>query len=117
MATPLPVTSGGVAGVAATVALSVATGLEQAASASAAPTTRKRMTFIWGLNGLSCLSGPGVDRQGMDVLAHQFRGGSIDHPVHLHLSGALEGRGGDGHVEMAALARAGMADVLVAVVA
>ena len=53
----------------------------------------------------------------MDVPAHEFSGGSIDHPMPLHLRHAVERGGGDGDVEMPAFARAGMADVPGAVVA
>lgn len=58
-----------------------------------------------------------VDRQRVDVAAHQFGGGSIDHPVSLHLRDPVEDCRGNDHVEMAALTRAGVADVLRAVVA
>lgn len=50
-------------------------------------------------------------------MTHQFSGGSINHPVSLHLRGALEGRCDDGDVEMAAFPRTGMAGMLGAVVA
>src|SRR3954467_10723383 len=59
---------------------------------------------------------PRVDRQRGDVAAHQFSGGSIDHPMPLHLRQPGEGCGADGHVEMPAFARARMADVPGAVV-
>lgn len=53
----------------------------------------------------------------MDVAAHQFGGGSIDHPVAFHRASPGEGRGGDRDVEVAALTRAGVPRVLGAVIA
>ena len=53
----------------------------------------------------------------MDVAAHQFSGGSIDHPVPFQRGNAGEGRGRDDDVEMAAFARAGVAFVFRAVIA
>ena len=58
-----------------------------------------------------------VDRQGVDVAAHQFSGGSIDHSMSLYPGDTFEGRRDDGDVKMPALARAGMAGVFGAVVA
>lgn len=52
----------------------------------------------------------------MDVPAHQFGGGSIDHPVPLDRRDTGERRRRDDHVEMAAFACAGMAGVLRTVV-
>ena len=63
------------------------------------------------------LNGARVDRQRVNVLAHELGGGSIDHPMSLHLRHAVERGGGDGHMKMAAFARTGMADVFGAVVA
>ena len=60
---------------------------------------------------------PRVDRQRVNVPAHQFSGGSIDHPMSLYLRDALEGRRHDGDVEMAAFACAGVTGVFGAVVA
>src|SRR5690348_6868241 len=124
MALPLTVTNGGCAGVAAASAgLSVAAGLEQATSARTIPMARKRMTFIcclkelWGSIYVGRSNIPRIDRQRVDVAAHQFSGGSIDHPMALHLRPPGERGRGDGHVEMAALTRAGMPDVSGAVVA
>ena len=42
----------------------------------------------------------------MDVAAHQFSGGSIDHPVPLQRGNAGKARRSDNHVEMAAFPRA-----------
>ena len=53
----------------------------------------------------------------MDVAAHQFSGGSIDHPVSFQRGHAGEARGGDDDVEMAAFTRAGVAVMFRAVVA
>ena len=53
----------------------------------------------------------------MDVAAHQFSGGSIDHPVPFQRGSAGESRRGDDDVEMTAFARTGVAFVLRAVVA
>ena len=63
------------------------------------------------------LSRPRVDRQGVDIAAHQFSGGSIDHPVALHLRDALEGGGGNRDVKVSAFARTGMAGMPGTVVA
>jgi hypothetical protein len=62
------------------------------------------------------LSRAGIDRQGVNVATHQFGGGSIDHPMSLHLRDPVEGGCRDGDVEVSAFARAGMADVPGAVV-
>ena len=58
-----------------------------------------------------------VNRQRMDVAAHQFSGGSIDHPVPLQRGNAGEAGGGDDDVKMAAFPCARVAFVLRAVVA
>ena len=60
---------------------------------------------------------PGVYRERVDISAHQFGGGSIDHSMSLYLRDPVEHGRGDDHVEMAAFARPGMAGVLRAVVA
>ena len=62
------------------------------------------------------LDGSRVDRQRVNVPAHQFSGGSIDHSMPLHLREAREGRRDDGDVEMPALARAGVAGMFGTVV-
>jgi len=59
---------------------------------------------------------PGVYRERVDVSAHQFGGGSIDHSMSLYLRDPVERGRGDGHVEMATFARAGVPGVLRAVV-
>jgi len=53
----------------------------------------------------------------MDAVAQQFSGGSIDHPMSLHLRQPGEGGGGNGDVEMPAFARTCMSDVFRAVIA
>ena len=53
----------------------------------------------------------------MDVAAHQFGGGSIDHPMSFERGHAREAGGGDDDVEMAAFTRAGVAGVFGAVIA
>src|SRR5688572_35187 len=58
-----------------------------------------------------------VDRQRVYVPAHQFGGGSIDHPMSFDRRHAGEGRGRNDHVEMAALARSCVSGVFGAVVA
>ncbi len=67
--------------------------------------------FVQGLNG------PRVDRQRVNVTAHEFSGGSIDHPMALYLRHAVEGGRGDGHVKMAAFAGTGVTDVFGTVIA
>jgi len=67
--------------------------------------------LVWKLNG------PRVDRQRVYVPAHEFSGGSIDHPMTLHLRHPGERRSGNGHVEMTPFAGARMSNVLVAVIA
>ena len=62
------------------------------------------------------LSWPRVDRQGVNFAAHQFSGGSIDHPMSLDAGDTVEGRRGDGDVEMATFSRAWVAGVSGAVV-
>ena len=57
-----------------------------------------------------------VDRQRVNVAAHQFSGGSIDHPMALDAGDPVEGRRRDGDVEMAAFARTRVAGVTGAVV-
>ena len=58
-----------------------------------------------------------VDRQRVDVAAHQFSGGSIDHPVPFQRGDAGKARRRDHDVEMAAFASTGVAGVFRAVVA
>ena len=53
----------------------------------------------------------------MDVAAHQFSGGSIDHPVPFQRGNPGEAGGGDDDVEMTPFARTGVALVLRAVIA
>ena len=53
----------------------------------------------------------------MDVAAHQFSGGSIDHPVSFQRRNARKGGRGDDDVEMAAFPRSRVAFVLRTVVA
>ena len=69
------------------------------------------MFVYWGLRRAS------VNRQRMDVAAHQFSGGSIDHPVPFQRGNPGEAGGGDDDVEMAAFSRARVAFVLRAVIA
>ena len=52
----------------------------------------------------------------MYFAAHQFSGGSIDHPVPFQRGDAGEARRRDDDVEMATFARTGMASVLRAVI-
>ena len=63
------------------------------------------------------LNGPGVDRQRVNVTAHEFSGGSIDHPMALYLRHAVEGGRGDGHVKMATFAGTGVTDMFGTVIA
>ena len=62
------------------------------------------------------LRGAGVDRQGVDAARHQGVQGIIYEAMALDAAEAIEPGAGDGDAEMASLARAGMADVQVAVV-
>ena len=63
------------------------------------------------------LNGPGVDRQRVNVTAHEFSGGSIDHSMSLYLRHAVEGGRGDRHVKMATFAGTGVTDVFGTVIA
>ena len=58
-----------------------------------------------------------VNRQRVNIAAHQFGGGSIDHPMSFHRRHPLEGVRGDGDVEVAAFTRAGMTGMPGAVIA
>src|SRR5882672_11968040 len=58
-----------------------------------------------------------VDRQRGYVAAHEFSGGSIDHPMSFQCRDARETGRDDHDVKMPALARAGVASVLCTVVA
>jgi len=62
------------------------------------------------------LRGARVDRQRVNITAHQFSGGSIDHPVPFYRSPPLECSGGNRDVEMATFASTRMAGMLGAVV-
>jgi hypothetical protein len=62
------------------------------------------------------LRSAGVDRQGVDAARHQGVQGIIYEAMALDAAEAIEPGAGDGDAEMASLARAGMADVQVAVV-
>ena len=122
---PLTVTSGGFGGRRGRVAPACRwrRSSSRRRARAARPAPRMRITFIWFLRELekfyfqSGLSRARVDRQRVDVPAHQFGGGSIDHPVSLHRGHAGERRGRDLDVKMPAFARAGMAGMLGAVVA
>ena len=58
-----------------------------------------------------------VDRQRVYVAAHEFSGGSIDHPVPFHRRVTGEGRRRDHYVKVPTLARTGVAFMFGAVVA
>ena len=69
------------------------------------------MFVYWGLRRAR------VNRQRMDVAAHQFSGGSIDHPMPFQRGNPGKARCRDYDVEMAAFASSGMAGVFRAVIA
>ena len=60
---------------------------------------------------------PRVYRQRMDVAAHQFSGGSIDHPMPFQRGNAGKARRRDHDVEMATFAGPGVAGMFGAVIA
>jgi len=69
------------------------------------------MFVYWGLRRAR------VNRQRMDVAAHQFSGGSIDHPMPFQRGNAGKARRRDHDVEMATFASPGVAGVFGAVIA